>query len=1407
MANGSLESETTSERTGERTGPETFGRYTLLEKIGQGGMAEVFRAKSYGVEGFEKVLVIKRILPQLAREPKFVDLFVREAKLSVRLSHANVVQVFDLGRVNNALFIAMEYVQGLDLATLLAWNRRRGAPVAVSVAGYVAAEVAKGLDHAHRRRDEQMRPLGIVHRDVSPQNVLLSYEGEVKVTDFGIAKARDIVGGDEDEGPRADGRISIRGKYAYLAPEQASGGATDARCDIFSLGVVMYEMLAGGNPFAAPTMFETLRRVRLAEHPPLELARPDVPKELAAIVERALAQKPEDRYADAARLHDDLLAFLYSSGERFGAHALSDLLLEYRERERAAPSVALPAADLALDDDVEQGLVRTPVEVPDPADVATAPPRPTTQSLSAEGGAGGLARAVALGQHREVTALVLDVSRAPGNVGRTTDSDRFERSQALTAIDTGNALLRRYGAQIVDADATRLEAIFGLDPADGRDTDLAVRAALVVGRALREVAPDASIGVHAGKVSVDGDGKLVRDDRCSALFAGARELSHAREGRVAISTGALRHVQATVDYEPIPDAARVLASVNGVLLKGRKPAADQWAKFVGRREELRVLGEILASATRRRARLVTLRGAAGSGKTRLLHEVYRRLQRGAYNVGWYLASCSPHGADLPLSGVAAMLRVLCGIEEGDDQAKLEAVRPRLRALGLGDDDQRTVIELVRDGGDAAKGASTSAQEHAATALAHMVARLCDDKLQVLAWDDVQSIDPPSVAVLTSVARAVAGNRVVLLFAGLAGDGEGAASSGVLIQPDAPHAPSEDLGAASRPSGRPPSSRTATHHLIVLDDLTEDDTRRMLASRLGVREVAPELVTFVAQRAAGNPLFVEELLRAMQDGGAIAKQKEEMEGRDGARVTIERAVPRRLNEAIDLPKSLRGLVSSRVARLPALERGVLTAVALIGEPTEIDILAASVSDPILKEQLGGVAGLERLIKPLEASGLLRREGERSVAFVSPIGREVVLDAAPVEAKRELHAAIAAALLALPNPPNDRVGHHLLEGGDRDRAATYFGLSGTAHLAAGRPEAAARDLTRAFTAADLRARDKAQIKAWLLALVTALGTARGGRVQGAADAATAIDRAVAVLSVDPASKLEALVDAGRGLAAVSQFDRARAAFEEAEALAQAGDGGALRKVLMARADMLRRTGEFGEVVRILKRLDADGTEGASREQYDVLISLSQATAAIGGDGAIDKALKLLDRAAEIAAQLGDTVLLEAERAKARVLIHCFGRNWTEGARCAQRAAERAREVGLLYETAINLHNLGDCLLHQADHAAAYAALQQSLVLAEEGGHDRLVAINRGPILYLDAIGGDASALHRLREINQWNHQRGYAWDEMNTRYLLGLVHVHRKETEAAKVELDAARALAVQLQMNGIVLDCDEAAAKL
>ncbi|HKU44248.1 MAG TPA: serine/threonine-protein kinase, partial [Polyangiales bacterium] len=176
----------------EPRGPVLYGKYQLLEQLARGGMAEVFKAKAHGVEGFEKILVIKRILPELSQNPRFVEMFINEAKIAVTLSHANIVQVFDLGQAQNTYFIAMEYVSGMDLASTLKLANKAGKRLSPELAVYIVSELVKGLDYAHRRRDSDSRPLNLVHRDVSPQNVLLSNEGEVKLTDFGIAKARTV---------------------------------------------------------------------------------------------------------------------------------------------------------------------------------------------------------------------------------------------------------------------------------------------------------------------------------------------------------------------------------------------------------------------------------------------------------------------------------------------------------------------------------------------------------------------------------------------------------------------------------------------------------------------------------------------------------------------------------------------------------------------------------------------------------------------------------------------------------------------------------------------------------------------------------------------------------------------------------------------------------------------------------------------------------------------------------------------------------------------------------------------------------------------------------------------------------------------------------------------------------------
>ena len=208
--------------------PATFGNYQLLERIATGGMAELFLARSFGVEGFEKRLVIKRILPGLSRSPRFVSMFIHEAKISAMLSHPNIVQVYDLNQVGDDYYIAMEYIHGRDLTQALRRLRAHGSRLPVALAVHIAAAVARGLAYAHSRADAEGMPLHVVHRDVSPHNILLSFQGEVKLVDFGIARLEGH--GAAEAGSSPDQMAG--GKYAYMSPEQASGQSLDRRSDI-----------------------------------------------------------------------------------------------------------------------------------------------------------------------------------------------------------------------------------------------------------------------------------------------------------------------------------------------------------------------------------------------------------------------------------------------------------------------------------------------------------------------------------------------------------------------------------------------------------------------------------------------------------------------------------------------------------------------------------------------------------------------------------------------------------------------------------------------------------------------------------------------------------------------------------------------------------------------------------------------------------------------------------------------------------------------------------------------------------------------------------------------------------------------------------------------------------------------
>lgn len=279
--------------------PIQFGKYTLYERIGRGGMADVFKGRIQGPAGFERVFVVKRILPHLSDDPAFIKMFVDEAKMSARLNHPNVVQIFELGAVEHEYFISMEYVSGHDLAeTMRAIWKKSGRPRPEMVA-YVGREICRALSYAHGLTDERGEPLGMIHRDVSPSNVMLSYEGAVKLLDFGIAKAL----GDSPDVTKSG---TLKGKYAYMAPEQTEGDDVDHRIDIFAAGIVLYEVLTGRRLFKGANDLQTIERVRRCDVRPPSLINDASPPELDAILLKALARDRDDRYQDASEMADEL---------------------------------------------------------------------------------------------------------------------------------------------------------------------------------------------------------------------------------------------------------------------------------------------------------------------------------------------------------------------------------------------------------------------------------------------------------------------------------------------------------------------------------------------------------------------------------------------------------------------------------------------------------------------------------------------------------------------------------------------------------------------------------------------------------------------------------------------------------------------------------------------------------------------------------------------------------------------------------------------------------------------------------------------------------------------------------------------------------------------------------------------
>jgi serine/threonine protein kinase len=348
---------------------ETFGKYRLTDRLALGGMAEVFRAEILGEAGFAKPVVIKRLHARFSEDESFTQMLIDEARITSRLLHANICQVLDLGSFNDSYYLALEFIAGDDLKTIQDCVFQRGERLPVEAALFIASEMLAGLDYAHRQVGQDERNLGIVHRDVSPHNVLVSYEGEVKVIDFGIAKARMRL-------VRTAAGV-IKGKFRYMSPEQASAGAIDHRSDQFAAAVVLYEMLRGSPHSIDVSDIEALRRIREAHFEPLTHSRYDLSTDLTAILEKALARDPTQRFRSCGDFRKALLTCLRRSTKPFGRGELAELMRQIfsdeRRRQRSANYAGPRVAQGELRDSSEGSFERT-AQIVDFSQVDALPP-------------------------------------------------------------------------------------------------------------------------------------------------------------------------------------------------------------------------------------------------------------------------------------------------------------------------------------------------------------------------------------------------------------------------------------------------------------------------------------------------------------------------------------------------------------------------------------------------------------------------------------------------------------------------------------------------------------------------------------------------------------------------------------------------------------------------------------------------------------------------------------------------------------------------------------------------------------------------------------------------------------------------------------------------------------------------
>ncbi|MCK6507348.1 protein kinase [Myxococcota bacterium] len=1263
--------------------PVRIGRYELVEHLATGGMAEVFLARSHGAAGFRKHVVVKRLRPGLAHAPRVVQLFVQEARISAGLCHPNIVQIHELGLVGSGPaethFIAMEYIHGADLTRVRRALAAQGRTLPVALAVHALVRVLRALAHAHGRVDAAGRPLGLVHRDVSPHNVLVSFQGEVKLVDFGIARVEGDVAGDPAGLPGG-------GKYAYMSPEQAVGAPLTDRSDVFSAGIVLWELLAGRRLYQHADPQEKLRMVRQARVPDVRAENPAVSAGLWSLLQ-AMLDPEVARRPSAAQAEDALQAQLFDEGHRADSAALGSLVRELFPDRAARDPGALDLTGLAED------LARLEPVAPTAAgDDATG--SLTGGTVSGEHALSTLPalRGLRPGERKPVVVLVAEIS------GLTEPSTRHDAEVIVRAhyrlLRRIRGVVDRHGGWLDRFHDDRFTVFFGLPRTAEHDVDHALACAAQLVRGARRVrrrglGVSLSVGVHQGELAIGRlPGKGARGLRYlpqgDTTKLATRLCQAADLDEVVVSERVRALARDRFCFRPGPDVQRRGEGdpLPSWRLVGRdtdvRASAGRW---LARGDELDVLGRAMRRVAQGERVVVAIRGPAGTGKSRLLQEL-RDVAR-LRGVPVHAARAVPYAADRPLATLRDLVaRVLDIPAEADAQALARGLG-LLAELGLDADDLQA-FALLFGAGSPAEG--DRVLPDLVLAAGRFVRRLALGRPTILAIEDGQHLSQVERGVLEHVLSVTADVPVLMLLT---------------VRDEVP----AGLGPADEE--------------VVLGPLPPVLQRGLAAHLLGANRLQAGLAELVERSSEGNPRFIAALVDALRDGRMVGV----LDG-EARLLDADRAPP--------LPEDLEGLVAARIDALSPAARQALQLAVVIGRNLSAALL----------EQAGGGPDMAPVLGELVDRGLLVREGG-ILSFSNELAFEVANRGLLAARRRELHGVVATALEALTGgdgPHAGQLAYHCASAGRLLDAARHGHAAGD-HL---RRQQLVRPATRYWlqaldhlTTAEGEGADPAACLQGEALLHWKLGEARA--LLGESDEArrhleAALDAANE--REDPELEALALLELGRLHAAQGRSARARLHWEAArDATERPGPEGPWRRQVAVGA--LEALGllahEHGDHDQAQACFDAALARAGDDDGLAARALLGLANRFIR-QGEEERALALLSQAEEKAILAGDRIL-RGRVVNNRGLVH-HGAGRGDPARyglalaCFEEAQRLRRDTGYRRGEAVNLHNTGDTLVRMGQLARAWGAFERSRDLAQAIGWTRGVVMNDLWMAWLEA-----------------------------------------------------------------------------